>query len=64
MRSLPANALAWHDEGRCARRVGVAAVKSEGGDDHDQQGDDGDQVDLAGIVAAVMMLLVADFPAH
>jgi hypothetical protein len=76
---LPANALAGHDEIRGAWRIGVAAVKSEGGDDYDQQGCDRDQINLARIVTAVTLIsitsmsttlifmtviLVADFPAH
>jgi hypothetical protein len=45
----PVNALAGNDKGRRARRVSVAAVKSEGCDDHDQQGCYRDQINLAGI---------------
>jgi hypothetical protein len=59
------NALAWDDEGcRAWGCIEAAAVKSESSDDHDEQCDDGDQVDLAGIGTPVIVIAVADFPAH
>jgi hypothetical protein len=43
-----------------ARRAGIAvAVESAGGYDDDEQSENGDQIDLTGIVTPV-----ADFPAH
>ncbi len=58
----PMNGLARDDEGRRARRLGTVDIDTVRGDDHDQQREDGDQIDLAGIVTA--MITVADFPAH
>jgi hypothetical protein len=59
------NALARDDEGSGAWCcIEACVVESESRDDHDKQRDDGDQVDLAGIVAPVTVIAVADFPAH
>jgi len=60
--ALPANALTGVDKARRARRRRVGTVKSEGSDDYDEQHEDGDQINLSGIVFPVT--LVADFPAH
>jgi hypothetical protein len=73
------NTLAGHDKRRGARRFGIAVVKSEGGDDQDQQRNDRDQIDLARVVTVMTVIFktstsktstsktfisVADFPAH
>jgi hypothetical protein len=55
--------LAGNDECRGTRCLG-ACEKSAGGDDHNQQGEHGDQIDLAGIVSVVMVPVVVDSPAH
>jgi hypothetical protein len=51
--------LAWHDKGGGARLVGIAVVKSESGEDYDQQCEYDNQIDLPGIAISA-----ADFLAH
>ena len=46
----PVHALARHDEGRGARRFGVAVEKSEAATMMMSEREDGDQIDLSGIV--------------
>jgi hypothetical protein len=57
--------LTGHDEIGLARGLRIVAVAPEGRDDHDQQSDDRNQIDLARIMTVVMtMISWADFPAH
>jgi hypothetical protein len=56
---LPSHVLAGLDDGRSARRFAASAKIFEGSDDDDEQSEDGNQIDLSGVVT-----VVADFPAH
>jgi hypothetical protein len=59
-KSSPPSGLAWHDKGGGARLIGTAAViEPASGEDHDQQCEYDNQIDVSGIATSA-----ADFPAH